>query len=396
MKIGIVTIYYGNMNYGANLQAYALCEAIRKIDPSYQVEQISYHMTPKKKRIQVSGLSVFQFLMKGIRFVWRRTVGRLFKFLSSLKYRGYRANLARREAVIAWFNQNRIPHSRVYNDDTIDEAAREYDAFIAGSDQVWNPLWYTPAYRLDFVPQGKIKFSYAASISRESLSEEEQIVFRQSLSEYTAVSVREKRAVELLAPLVPKEIEWVVDPTLLLSREDWDMVAIERLIPEKYVFCYFLGDGIAERELAAAYARVHGLLVVTIPFLLGTPRKCDIDFGDKQLYEIAPSDFLSLIKHAECIFTDSFHATLFSGIYHRQYIAFGRSLGGHSMSSRLQSLLSLYEAEDHFCDTSEKATVAYIEALPAIDYTRHLGRLEELKARSLLFLRKGLEKAEMQ
>ena len=393
MKIGIVTIYHKNKNYGANLQAYALCAAIKKLDASYEVEQISYVIAPPK--LCIRKMSPLQFVKKGIRSVWYRIGRRLIRFLASLKDRKYRAPLAARIEAILDFNQNKVPHSRVYTAETIKDAASEYDVFITGSDQVWNPMWYNPAYRLDFVPKGKVKLSYAASISREFLTETEQAVFSQSLADYTAVSVREEKAVELLSPLVSQEVEWVLDPTLLLSRAEWDAVATERRIPEKYLFCYFLGEGTAERELATAYAEAHGLTLVTLPFLHGVPRDCDRGFGKKQLYEVSPADFVSLIKHAECVFTDSFHATLFSGIYGRQYVVFGRSLGGQSMGSRLSSLLSLYETEERFCNTPERATLSYIEALSPIDYSRPLARLEERKARSLAFLARNLEKAKV-
>ena len=393
MKIGIVTIYHKNKNYGANLQAYALCAAIKKLDASYDVEQISYvNASPK---LLIWKMSPLQFVKKGIRFVWYRTGRRLIRYLASLKDRKYRAPLAARTAAILDFNQNKIPHSKLYTAGTISGAADEYDVFITGSDQVWNPMWYNPAYRLDFVPEGRAKLSYAASISRDSLADEEQEIFRRSLADYTGISVREEKAIELLSPLVSQEVEWVLDPTLLLSREEWDTVATERLIPERYLFCYFLGEGTAERELATAYAEAHGLALVTLPFLHGVPRDCDRGFGEKQLYEISPADFVSLVKHAECVFTDSFHATLFSGIYGRQYVAFERSLGGQSMGSRLRSLLSLYETEERFCDTPERATLAYIEALPPIDYSRPLVRLGEMKERSLAFLTRNLEKAKV-
>ncbi len=393
MKIGIVTMYHGSKNYGGNLQAYALCKALKKLDASYEAEQISYMNV--SARFHSKRMSPIQFLKKCVRSVWYRTVRRFIRFLATRKDRKYKALLAARAAAVLDFNQNMIPHSKIYNADTLCTAAEKYDVFITGSDQVWNPLWYNAASRLDFVPKEKLKFSYAASISRDFLKEEEQSIFRHSLADYTGISVREEQAVHLLSPLVSQEVEWVLDPTLLLSREDWDEIATERLIQERYLFCYFLGEGEEERKLATAYAEAHSLVLVTLPFLHGIPRDCDRGFGTRQLYEISPSDFISLIKHAECVFTDSFHATLFSGIYGRQYFAFERSLGGHTMGSRLQSLLSLYEAEDRFCNIEERVSLAYIEALAPIDYSRPLANLAKKRTQSLAFLSKNLEKAKV-
>lgn len=392
MKIAIITEYYKSRNYGGNLQAYALSHAASSLIEGAVVEQISYEKGGGSRSVKRMG--ALCFLKKATRYCIHRAIKPFKKALSRKKERLIRPLLQERYRCLDTFNQEKIPHSKVYNAATIADAAAEYDVFITGSDQVWNPSFWNPAYRLEFVPSGKPKLSYAASISRDRVSEEEAEIFRKSLADYTAISVREERAVGLLSPLAPCEARWVLDPTLLLTRDDWDGICDARRVSEKYVFCYFLGDDLRSRQLAREYAEKHGLLLVTIPFLNGAYRKCDVEFGDIRLSDVSPSGFISLIKYAEFVFTDSFHATVFSGIYKRQFFVFDRSVSGHSMGSRLDSLLSLYEAKERFANCEERVSFAYLENLPPIDYSRKLAKLDEMRARSLAFLRRNLEKAE--
>ena len=128
-------------------------------------------------------------------------------------------------------------HTQIY----FGECADEYDAFVTGSDQVWNLKFYDAAYFLDFVPHEKPKYSYAASFSMNELTEEQKIVVKNHLSDFSGISVREENAIQLLEKNTNIEPVFVVDPTLLLNKEDWDEVCDECVVDEKYVFAYFLG-----------------------------------------------------------------------------------------------------------------------------------------------------------
>lgn len=378
MKVGIITHFYLSQNYGGNLQAYALCEVVKTL--GYSAEQISYDRTAQKK------LTLKRILTTAYH-VGKKTTRKVLHPIVS-----HNLNI-RRNAMLS-FNQTVIPHSaKVFTDGSLSDAIIQYDVFITGSDQVWHPIAYCPAYRLDFVPSSKIKLSYAASIAKDQLTDEQLAVFKKSLADFTAVSVREQNAVDLLCSVSPELVERVLDPTMLFTSNDWDELCSERIIEQPYMFCYYLGDDIAERKLATQYARQHHLKLVTLPHLLGYFRTCDKQFGDEQLYAISPEDFISLIKYADIVCTDSFHATVFSGIYKKEYVVFNR-VGASSMSSRIYSLTSLYETRERFCDTADKQTIEYIESLSPIDYTRKLKTFEQMKDSSIAFLRDNLKKAE--
>ena len=157
-------------------------------------------------------------------------------------------------------------------------------------------------------------------------------------------------------------------------------------IKEKYLFCYFLGENPNSRKLATKYALENGLKIVTLPHLLGNYRKCDAKFGDKKLYSVSPNQFLSLIKHAEVIFTDSFHATVFSNVFQKEYFIFGRNSLG-KMGGRIYSLTKLFESEERFCDNDKKESLEYINSLNKIDYNKSLESFINIKEKSLEFLK---------
>lgn len=377
-KIGIITHYYKSRNYGGNLQAYALCRFLS--GEGFQAEQISYHMSTMLASPPPKVTSRLKKLLqpkKVLDFVTRRVAGRLLRGRFDARY-----------ATIDRFNRQQIPHSEtVYTAQTID-GCDGYDAYITGSDQVWN-IQYEPAFYLRFVPSGRPRISYGASLGRASITAKQGTRFREDLADFAAVSVREGDAARLLRPLVPVPVQQVLDPTLLLTREQWDEVCSARLVEGRYLFAYFLGDSTAQRKAAKAFAQRRGLSIVTLPYLEDVFRICDFSFGDRKLYAVSPADFISLIKHADYIFTDSFHGAVFSSLYGKEYYVFQRA-GHPGMASRIYSLTALFKSGDHFCDTPEKTGLSYIDSLPPIDYARPLPELETMRNRSMDFLRKNL------
>lgn len=387
MRVGILTHCFGSSNYGGNLQAYALCRVIASI--GYHAEQIQYdrredepfwkihRAVTVKKRI---GKLYHAFFRKPVSFVNNWPV---------------RADLKKRTDAIRRFNLQEIPHSdAIYTQRDISKCVEKYHAFITGSDQVWHPDAVCNAYLLDFVQGDRYsKFSYAASIATDQLTDPQLERYRSSLADYQAISVRENNAVEMVQAITDLPVVQVLDPTLLLSAAQWDEIATDKRLDEKYLFCYFLGDSKEQRKLAQDYAQKHQLKIVTLPYLLGAYRKCDQDFGDEQLFDVSPGDFISLIKHADCVFTDSFHAAVFSLLYQREFYIFERQ-AAQSMGSRLRSLTELFGIQDHFCDTPRKASNQYIESLQKIDYSGTFHRFEALKEESLAFLKTNLVLAE--
>jgi hypothetical protein len=221
------------------------------------------------------------------------------------------------------------------------------------------------------------------------LSTEVKQLYKERLKDFSAISVREKDAVDLLKEFVSQQVEHVLDPTLLLNVEQWDRITSERIIQEKYAFCYFLGEDNEMRNIAKSYAQEHNLVLVNMKHASGQYHKVDINYSDRNLEAPAPTDFLSLIKYAEMVFTDSFHACVFSLLFKRQFFAFERA-GYRNMGTRIISLMELFGTESRFCNTAERRNIKYIDQQPLIDYSKECSLFDQMKLTSINFLEKSL------
>lgn len=365
-KVGIITHYYKSLNYGGNLQAWALCRVLRQM--GYDAEQISLQRDISLKT---------------------RCSKILNKVLTGMHFNLFR-NIKIREDALLRFNKDAIPHTKRVTERTIYNLKNDFDILITGSDQVWHPWAVCDAYLLRFADgDNTYKMSYAASISTDYLPDAVQKRYQAALTDFSAISVREEQAVPLIKSIVSQKVEWVLDPVFLLSKQEWDNCSTNRFVGEQYILCFFLGEDMKHRFVAEQYAASRNLKMYTLPHLSGKVRKCDMEFGDVALYDIDPQDFLALIKNADYVFTDSFHCAAFSIIFEREFFVFDR--GG--MSSRIYSLMRLFDCSCRFCDTEEKVTLDYLQSLSPMNYSAGYEAFGKMKAASLAFLSKNLENA---
>lgn len=373
-QIGIITHYYGSKNYGGVLQAYALCQFLK--NQGFDAEQIQFD---KDK-----GESI------------KRRLGKAYRYTLSIprriKYRRLYKEIRGREVKFAAFRDGAICHSKeVFTQDSLNRLAKEYQLYITGSDQVWHPNAVCDAYLLDFGIEGIKKMSYAASIAKDTLSVEESGRYKKAFKDYAAISVREKSAVELLRPITPVEIQWVVDPVFLLRREEWKSLVGSKCDSERYALCYFLGNDSTERKIAKEYAKCKNLKLKVMPFLNGEISEDDLDYGDERIINASPSEFVQLIQNAEIVFTDSFHATAFSLLFERQFYVFDRSFQS-SMGSRIESLTELFSVQDHYCNIPNRTTFDYIYETASIDYSKKFTAFETMRKSSISYLLGNINK----
>lgn len=206
------------------------------------------------------------------------------------------------------------------------------DAVIVGSDQVWRAdfaMSYGYNYFLDFVPDHVTKLSYAASfgLSEWCYTQEQTKRIKTLVSRFKALSVRESEAVDLCKKNLGVEVEQMPDPTMLLNMNDYDKVASSRLVPEPYVFLYWLGD-IDSMNQKISELEQQGKKVINIS-LRETRTLPSVE------------DWVSYIKYAERVVTDSFHGCVFSIIYHKQLI-----VCYHKSYGRISSLLQLFNTDE--------------------------------------------------
>lgn len=340
-RVGIVTMYYKSCNYGGLLQAYALCHFLN--ENGYDAKQICYDFYGKERNLlQTKHNDVRKYLR-----IIRRIIKKRLITADNRKHGVSNLESARRETCKAF--RDGIPHTfQVYNDSDIAETQDLFDCFITGSDQVWNPIGYRPVFFLKFVSdKRKKKISFAASTSNNNLTDDVKSIYHDNLKDFDLISVREKSDATVLQEIMDLPVHWVLDPVFLLDKEQWMMQCSNPFDANyrPYLFCYFLGDDLREREMAAQYGKKHGLTLVTIPYLQMNYRECDEFFGDIQLYDVDPTGFLGLIQGADCVFTDSFHATAFSIIFNKQFVVFGRS-DHPEMLERIRSITMLFNCEN--------------------------------------------------
>jgi hypothetical protein len=309
------------------------------------------------------------------------------KYIFSLVKRTIKHRIQSREKKFKNF-ELKIPHSKkIYRSDSICACTSNYEVFITGSDQVWNMDWYCKEYFLDFVPNSKRKIAYAASMPNTKLSDEQKQIVCKHLKSFGDISVREKETADFLEELTGRKVEWVLDPTLLLSKDDWDEICAPRVIKEKYIFCYFLGTDKLHRNIAKKFAKKMGYKIVTLPHLAEVNIN-DLTFGDMKLYDISPEQFISLIKYAEYVITDSFHATVFSNIYQTKYFVFDR-IGIGEMSSRIKSLVLLTGEDFRFCK-EQGQSAKYMLSKKDIAVPQLSDELLKMKEKSIEFLKRNL------
>lgn len=358
------------------MQAYALTHYIEKL--GYSAEQVRFQKHNIVEDHLTLNILYSKIKRKADNMINQITAKRIYK------------DIELRNKAFESFEAS-IPHSEyIYTRENIIESITEYGMFITGSDQVWNLSWYNPEYFLNFVPNDIRKISYAASMPSSDISEEQRTIIHNHLIRLNAVSVREAKTADIVNDLLGCDTaQLVLDPTLLLDKSDWDKICSEKYIEGKYIFCYFLGKNKNMRKIAGKFAKKLNLRIVTMPHLCGI-NYSDRHFGDIPIYDALPNDFISLIKNAEYVLTDSFHAAVFSNIYKVKYFVFSRNEFGN-MNSRITTLLNLFKSQERFCTQKETANVKYLLKLSNRELPETTPEFDRMKKQSIEFLRKNLE-----
>lgn len=208
------------------------------------------------------------------------------------------------------------------------------DVYVTGSDQTWNSAWnggILPELFLNFVPDNVKKIAYAASMGKGELDENEKEETRLLLERYNAISVRESTAVKICNGLGIKNVVQVLDPTLQMTRDYWMQYARK---PKElgYVLIYQLNTNPQFDHYAQEFARRKGLKLLRFCTRYDQMVKCG-----KALVIPEVTEFISYVAHADCVITDSFHATAFSINLNTPFI----SIYPQEFGSRLASILEL-------------------------------------------------------
>ena len=321
------------LNYGSALQAYALQQKLLLM--GYENELIDYEYPPaKKKKITISAIiqTIIIFLRNAVAgFPTARKKKRFEEFYQS----------------------NFILSAASYNEQNIKDNPPMYDAYITGSDQVWNPRFAgtDPNFFLGFASSDKPKFSYASSFATTKIDSELVPLYSKLLSEYDEISVRESTGISIVKELTGKDATVCCDPTLLLTADEWRGLSDQSVfkLKEKYILVYILNYmiGNVSNEVQKQIDYVQQTLGFKVVYLVG--RKEDAFRPNSILYKAGgPAEFIWLFRNAEFVITTSFHGVAFSLIHDRPLL--GMVDKSNKDDSRLQSLLVAVGAEQSCID----------------------------------------------
>ena len=234
------------------------------------------------------------------------------------------------------FNNKYLNYSKV----SYKNVKSDFDYYVCGSDQIWNLEFSdirdnTDYYFLGFAPAEK-KIAFSASVATEKISDDNIELFRSSISDFKAISVREQITRDFISNELGIESICTIDPTLMLSKEEWRTFEKKVKIKDKYLLTYFLGD--VSNELLTfikTTAKENKLEIVN----LYDSRFCPSTKKEKKEYAFSPSEFLWLVDNCEFFITDSYHGCVFSTIFEKPFRWFARKQDNQcDMNCRIKTL----------------------------------------------------------
>lgn len=371
-KVALFSCHH-DFNYGSMLQAYALVAALRKL--GYDSEYIDYHTeldpyTLKRIVRKILGYPI-KFIMN---IVYRSKTNGEFAFFHTKEF-------AKTVTAYERFHQQYIPvSSKSYYADTVHKKLDigQYDTYMVGSDQTWSPHLYKPnkPYMLDFVDLPR-RCSYASSLGTTDVPCGFLKLLKHKLSCFENLSCREATNSQLLTELLGREVTHVLDPTLLLTKEDWDLVAKTPYIKGDYILAYILGEKDPIIKFVENLGKEKNLpvyFVVTRPKYVNKPNA---------LIGIGPDDWIGLIRGAKYVVTDSFHGCLFSINYNVNFYAFSKREGdlNEQDNARILEFLSIVGLKQRFVNDINMGPT-----LKDIDYHNVNEVITTLRAKSIDYL----------
>ena len=346
-KIGIVTITNDGYNFGNRLQNYSLQTVLERF--GFDVETLNRPIRENQ------------------RLWWRQKKKVLRYFLPFYRRIGYI-----KAGNFYFWNKRYIKWSDVVvTDDVLGSLAKQYDYFVAGSDQIWNPafVWGQDPYMFLQFASPEQRVAYAPSIGLDEIEEDDDEQYKEWWRDWRALSCREYDGAKIISKITNKDIPTLIDPTMLLEKDEWVNLTKGIITPEKYIFVYMLGDIVGKyKEYIDKLSRDTQCEIVDV-------------MNDRRYAGCNPSKFVALIQHADRVIADSYHAMVFAMMFHRPFTFIDRVGWGMDMNSRVITLI------EKFCISLEQLNA--ITEIP-IDWDVFEQRLELERKDALLYLENAI------
>ena len=369
-KVSIIT-RHAIVNYGSILQSIAIEKIFQKM--GLETEIINY--IPESEKLE----NLVDSYIKNSK-MWNKNIFTrwMYKFLQNKNVKSMNKKFS------VYQKQYLNLSEKEYNSkDELIKYKPKTDIFCTGSDQVWGAIGaekYDDNYFLNFLDDNDTAISYAASFGKDNISDELKQKLNNLTKKYKHILVREDSAVKILNDANIKDVDQVIDPTLFLSEEDWSNICVnKRLMDDGYILIYQLHHNKKLDEYANKIARITGKKLIRI----NTSKHFKYKNG-KFIYLPSPGEFLSYIKYADIVLTDSFHGTCFSIIYNKEFIDILPEVTG----TRITSILKLFNLENRLVKDYNDTTVLNNK----INYDEVNKKLKDEQNDSLIKLKKALEK----
>lgn len=348
----IITIIEG-CNFGNRLQNYAVQEVLKRYDINATTIRNVPVLNEKNKYIL-----------------------RLLKYNFSKNRCENKEKDEQRQASFTQFNKNIKISKNVFNFYNT-KHLKKFEYIFVGSDQIWNPYFgRLRDFELLAFTNNKNKIAFSASFGVNDLPEEYKQKTKQAIKQFKAISVREDAGKNIVEELTERnDVEVLVDPTMLLEKEEWDKVAKKpkQLKTNKYILNYFLGEVPEDRKKEIdRIAKENNCEIINI-----------LDKNDP-FYKCGPSEFLYLEKNAFLVCTDSFHSCVFAILYNTPFVVFNRADKTVNMNSRIETLLNKFKLQQRFTTKN-----IYNEMLEC-DYFEAYKILEKEREKANAFLKKAI------
>lgn len=370
--IAIMT-WYKYMNYGSALQAYAINHVIKKM--GYLTDFVNYNPSLVSWENEP--------------FNWTDVASAGITYFHDLRIKPEFSNFdTGREQLYTKFREEYFTETPpVQTPQDLHRLNRTFDAFVCGSDQIWSPLCFDPSYFLDFVDYDEKKIAYAPSIGTEVINDRDIKLYMASLLDrFVHLSCRENTGKKLIESLSGKACEHVLDPTLLLDADEWNLVANKsiKVRDSRYCLAYFLGDNKANWNLAKSIAENKGLELVLVPV-------SGLDYKKKEAIAdpVGPAELLTLLWNADYVCTDSYHGLLFSINFNKNFSIFNRFSydDARCQNSRIDSCLDMF-------DLGWRRVTRFSDFIDEpINYEVVNSQLKKQRMRSLEYLKSSLQSA---
>ncbi|MBR2589959.1 MAG: polysaccharide pyruvyl transferase family protein [Clostridia bacterium] len=297
-KIGTLT-YHGSHNYGSVLQAYALAKQLELMGNDVKI----LNLRPQAQKQM---------------YALKRPSGNMIHKAFDVMMQGKRQ---KRFNEFERFINHVLPVTDTEYTETeqLKAIQNEYDAFVCGSDQIWNPVCpdFEPAYYLQFLDKDNSakRIAYAPSFGKHEFDEKTTKQINTWAKDFDSISVRELKGKTVLHEIAEEKISVVCDPVVLLEKNHWDDFAVQPDIKEPYMLVYFLENNHGRKDFVDTLAKMLGLKVVVLTEYLRDMTKPYI-----KKYDASPEEFVGLFKNASFVYTNSFHGTAFASIFGKPFI----------------------------------------------------------------------------